>query len=160
MVFPPISWFQGLGAVEELLQFVQDRVKASPTEWFQVSGDINAVNDTIEFIPASGKTAILYEAKIVMSTNPGAASGNTTIKDQVVADLKIDGVVKDKASIGIAAKSSTTGNSGSGFGDKGAGRFNALGLSLVGDAVKKITIENVLDNGSAFATMSGWLFTT
>ena len=38
--------------------------------------------------------------------------------------------------------------------------FNVLGLSLVGDGAKKIEIENTLDNGTAFATMSGWLSDT
>ena len=170
MVFPPTHPFSGLGGVEDLgdLQFVQDRIKAG--EWFQVSGPINAVNDTIEFIPASGKTAVLFEAKIVISDNPTAAgvtSGGITVKDQVIADLIIDTVVKEKASIGVSAKAAAVGGtnlegrgSGSGFGMQGDGKFYALGISLVGNGVKKIEIKNVLDDGSAFATMSGWLFTT
>ena len=157
----------GLGAGEELLQFIQDRLKAS--EWFQVSGAINAVTNTIEFVPANGKTAVLFEAKIVISTNPTAAASfnpveTVTVNDQIVADLKIDGVVKDKASIGVSSQAKTTtgtaNGTGTGFGMKGDGKFTALGITLVGNGTKKITIENVLDDGSAFATMSGWLYTT
>jgi len=36
-------------------------------------------------------------------------------------------------------------------------KFNVLGLSLIGDGAKKIEIENILDSGSAFAEMSGYL---
>ena len=35
-------------------------------------------------------------------------------------------------------------------------KFNVLGLSLAGDGIKTITIENVLDSGSAFAEFSGY----
>ena len=56
-----------------------------------------------------------------------------------------------------AAAGNQTAASGSGFGITGDGKFTVLGLSLVGDGIKDITIENVLDDGVAFATMSGWI---
>lgn len=40
------------------------------------------------------------------------------------------------------------------------GRITMTIESLVGDGAKKIEIENVLDSGSAFATMSGYLIDT
>lgn len=144
------------------LEFIQDKVIAG--DYFQVSGDINALNDTIEFIPVIGKRAFLIEAKITMSTNPipPIFDGNITFSDQVVADLIIDTVVKDKATVGVTSaqnkmfSGSGVGGAGQGFG-KPPGKFNVLGLSLVGDGAKKIEIKNVLDGGSAFATMSGYL---
>lgn len=166
LVNPPIHPFSGLGGVEDLgdLQFVQDRIKAG--EWFQVSGAINALNDTIEFIPVSGKTAVLFEAKIVTITDfPSTGAGTLDSKVVVEAQLKINTIVKDKTRVGtkMHTVSPTTINNeaaSAGVGTFGDGKFNALGISLEGDGVKKIEIENIVDNGSAFATMSGWLFTT
>jgi len=145
------------------IEYIEGKVLSG--DYFQVSGDINNLNDTIEFVPASGKTAFMIEAKITMTTNPNASSssggGTNTTKDEVVAQLKIDTAVKDKAAIGVASSASSqisataAGNgSGSGFGRDTRGKFNVLGLSLVGDGAKKIEIENILDDGFAFATMS------
>ena len=172
MVNPPIHPFSGVeGIGEDLgdLQFVQDRIKAG--EWFEVSGNINALNNTIEFIVPNLKTAILFEAKVVIGTNTGASgvtSGSDAKREQVTADLLINAVVKDKTSIGHATAAAATGGtnlegrgSGSGHGMQGDGRFNALGKSLVGNGTKKIEIKNVDDDASVvYATMSGWLFTT
>ena len=172
MVFQPIHPFSGIeGAVEDLgdLQFVQDRIQAG--EWFEVSGSIDAVGDTIEFVPDSGKTAVLFEAKVVIDVNTAASSATGAAqerREQVVAQIKINGVPKDTTQIGHATKAVGIGGtnqegrgSGSGFGHAGDGHFNALGISLAGDGAKKITIENIIDNAtSVYATMSGWLFTT
>ncbi|MCH7697003.1 MAG: hypothetical protein IIB73_12085 [Proteobacteria bacterium] len=81
------------------LEYIEGKVLAS--NYFQVSGDIDALNDTIEFIPASGKTAFMIEAKISMSTNPfiAVSSGvgvTQNANDQIVADVLIDTVVKAK----------------------------------------------------------------
>ena len=85
----------------------------------------------------------------------------TNLTDQVLTT--IDGAIKDEAEIfrqfTINAGSTNFGGSGAGNADY-AGKFNVLGLSLVGDAAKKIEIENTEDNGSAFATMSGYLVDT
>ena len=150
------------------LEFIQTKVLAG--DYFQVSGDINALTNTIEFIVPNLKTAFLIEAKIIISDHPNAASrgsgGTTNQKDMVSAALKIEGVTKDETTIGestAAAVSSTNqdgGGAGSGYGNMGDGKFNVLGLSLVGDNIKKIEIENILDDGSAFATMSGYLIDT
>jgi len=148
------------------LEYIEGKVIAG--DYFQVSGDIDALNDTIEYVPATGKIAFLIEAKITMKTNPAAVStstSNTTVSiiDQVVADLLINSVKKSKAKIGVAANtshasfSSSGGGDGSGMGGGGFCKFNVLGLSLVGDSAKKIEIKNVLDNGSAFAEISGYL---
>ncbi len=165
MVFQPIHPFSGIeGAVEDLgdLQFVQDRIKAG--EWWEVEGDIDTVGDAIEFIPPSGKTAVIFEAKIVISDHKLVAVTGTT-SDLVRADLLINTVKKDQTNIGVSSKSLSNptggGGAGAGFGHVGDGKFNALGKSLVGDAAKKIEIKNTLDTGgSAHASMSGWLFTT
>lgn len=145
------------------LEFIQEKVIAG--DYFQVSGDINTPASKIESVAIpNGRTAFLIEAKITMSTNPDAASqvdnGVTTTKDQVVAELKIDGVKKSKAKIGIstaAAGFSFDGGNGSGFGVNSESKFNVLGLSLVGDGAKKISVENVLDSGNAFAEFSYYL---
>lgn len=133
------------------LEFIQGKVLAG--DYFQVSGDINAVTDTIEFVPASGKTAFLIEAKIVPT---GHATNN-----KVEAELKINNVVKDTVNY-IIAQADEGGASPDFAWGQGmySGKFNVLGLSLVGDAAKKIEIENTLDNGAAFATMSGYLVNT
>lgn len=149
------------------LEFIQTKVDAG--NYFQVSGDINTINDTIEFVVPSGKTAYMIEAKITMNTNPsilmpeGGESNGTN--DQVVADLKIDGVQKSKAKIGAQAgarnlASGSSSSQGAGLAPHGDSPFNVLGLSLVGNGVKVIEIENVLDNGFAFAEFSGYLIDT
>lgn len=164
----PSILFQVKGDDVGDLEYIEGKVLAS--NYFQVSGDIDAVNDTIEYVVPNGKTAFMIEAKITMKTNSGAASrsssGATTVTDKVVADLLIDSSVKSKAQIGTSASAALV-VSGGGIGGNGSGvsggqfcKFNVLGLSLVGDAAKKIEIENVLDNGSAFAEMSGYLVDT
>jgi len=149
------------------LEFIEGKVLAS--NYFQVSGDINAINDTIEFIVPNLKTAFMIEAKIIISTHtepavfPGTSPSNTVTRDAVRADLKIDAIVKDTTNIGVMAQSSFRGSGTGaigGYGDIGDGKFNVLGLSLVGDGVKKIEIENTLDDGSAVATFSGYLVVT
>lgn len=144
------------------LEYIEGKVLAS--NYFQVSGNINAINDTIEFVPTSGKTAFLIEAKITMNTNTAVtvvSSGSGNFSNYVIADLKIDSAVKSKAKIGnhesFASNTSGGGGAGLGSGPPGSNEFNVLGLSLVGNSIKKIEIENVLDNGSAFAEMSGYL---
>ena len=150
------------------LEYVEGKVLTG--DYFQVSGDINALNDTIEFIVPNGKTAFMIKAKIIINDHPTAAfrsgGGSTTQKDLVTAALKIDGVIKDKSTIGdstaagVSATNQDGGGAGSGYGNLGDGRFDVLGLSLVGDGIKVIEIENTLDDGSAFATFSGYLTTT
>jgi len=146
-------------------EFIQNKVLDG--DYFQISGDINLLNDTIEFIVPDLRTAFLIEAKIIISDHPNAASrtgaGTTNQKDIVTAALKIDSVIRDKTTIGestaagISGTNQDGGGAGSGYGNLGDGRFDVLGLSLVGDAIKKIEIENILDDGLAFATMSGYL---
>lgn len=148
------------------IEYIESKVLAGV--YFQVSGDINVLNDIIEFEPGSGQTAFLIEAKITMSTNPLAVGGGpatSSINEQITAELKIDGTTKSKAHIGGSAfgkgnPTNNSGASGSGMGFSSDGKFNVLGLSLVGDGAKKITIQNVLANGSGFAEMSGYTITT
>jgi len=45
------------------LEYIQGFVESS--NYFQESGNINTLNDTIEFIVPSGKRAFMIEAKIV-----------------------------------------------------------------------------------------------
>lgn len=151
------------------LEFIESKVIAG--DYFQVSGDINILNDTIEFVVPNGKTAFLIEAKIIIKGHVTPASafnvgdGVSTVKNEIEAALKIDGVVKDETNLGFdsfsrsKASSSTYSNSNA-YGILSDGRFGVLGLSLVGDNTKKVEIENILDNGSAFATMSGYLIDT
>ena len=135
------------------LEYVEGKVVAG--DYFQVSGDINTLNDTIEFVVPIGKTAFLVEAKITMNANVTAAAGI----NQIVADLKIDGNTVSKAKIGTAANTFTGVREigGAGIGVAGDSYFNTLGKSLIGDGIKKIEIENVLDSGGGFAEMSGYL---
>ena len=160
MVGLPLILFQ-VDAEMGDLEFIQGKVLAS--DYFQVTGAINAITDTIEYVPATGKTAFLIEAKIVITTHGGSTiTANEYSPFQVKADLKIDSTTVDTTNIGGATMggplTSASGSpSGAGFGAIGDGRFNVLGLSLVGNSSKKIEIENTLDNGSATATMSGYL---
>jgi len=161
MVLPWIFYLEDVDEDVGDFEFIQTKVLAG--DYFQVSGNINAINDTIEFVPATGKTAFMIEAKIVITGHPNAArQTNENFPDEVKADFIIDGTTKDTTNIGVRTQAAdTTGSGGapaaSGYGTIGDGRFNVLGLSLVGNAVKKIEIKNTLDNGSAFATMSGYL---
>jgi len=145
------------------LEFIESKVLAG--DYFQVSGDISTLNDTIEYVVPNGKTAFLLEAKIVNidATTPIIISGTTI--DSVRAALKIDTVTKDTTRIGFSSSAITTGTTNSSpaqsaYGNLGDGKFNVKGLSLVGNNAKKIEIENILDDGSVFATMSGYLIGT
>jgi hypothetical protein len=147
------------------LEFIQTKVLAG--DYFQVTGAIDAINDTIEYVPATGKTAFLIEAKIVITTHTlpitvGSIPASNSTTSAVKAALKIDTTTVDTTNVGMAsiANSFTAGNgnySNSSYGTMGDGRFNVLGLSLVGNSSKKIEIENTLDGGSAIATLSGYL---
>lgn len=149
-------------------EFIQNKIQSS--EWFDVSGDIDDLNDTIEYVPIDGQTAFLFEAKITMKTNPTITAvlvGGSVVRttDQVIADLLIDSVVKDKATVGFSAiqehiADNNAGGPGSALNKGASAPFSALGKSLIGDGAKKIEIKNVLDAGSAFAEMSGWLSDT
>lgn len=145
-------------------EYIEGKVLAG--DYFQVSGDINTLNDTIEFVVPNGKTAFMIKAKIMNPTHPSPAAtpsiSTTQQKSLVTADFKIDSITKDKAVIGEATQAGNKNNqhgggTGNGYGNLGDGKFDVLGLSLVGDGAKKIEIENTLDNGSAFASMSGYL---
>lgn len=122
-----------------------------------VSGAINAVNDTIERIVPNGKTAYILEAKIVPTghINLGSLTDPLEIKNQVEAQLKVDTAVKDKTNVGIQSyvRSDANATHSLGAGNLNTGIFNTLGLELDGDGAKKIEIENITDNGSAFASM-------
>lgn len=150
------------------LEFIQEKVLAN--NYFQVSGLINALTNTIEFIVPDSKTAFLIEAKIIIPThsNPPimpTGATNTIVSDRVQAELLINAITKDTTNIGVVMNATTnnigdfsSGSSGSGF--IGDGKFNTKGLSLIGDGAKKIEIKNTLDAGSAFATLSGYLIDT
>ncbi len=151
------------------LQFIQDRVNAG--EWLEAHGAINAVANEISIIPASGKTFYAFKGKIIISTHviaPLMLSGSflQNTSDRVKAAYKVNGVIKDTTNIGIfqswsgSTANQTDSSGGYGNGDLGDGKFDVLGLFLVGDGVKDVTIENILDAGSADATMSGWIKTT
>ena len=162
MVGPWVFYLEEVeGADMGDLEYIQDKVLAG--DYFQVSGDIDAFGDTIEQIIPNGKTAFLIEAKIIIT---GHTSGTNT-KDMVEAELKIDGDIVDTTNIGTATTSTLLiggsdmiAGSGSGAGTIGDGKFNVLGISLVGDGVKLIEIANSLDDGTAFATMSGYYVDT
>ena len=159
----PWILFAPIGGVDDMgdLEYIEGKVLAS--NYFQVSGDINAITDTIEFIVPAGKTAFLIEAKITptLHTVPAISTVSAvtvTIVDAVKAVLKIDTVVKDTANVGFASSSRLESSGGMNNTQQIIpAKFNVLGLSLVGNGVKKIEIENTLDDGSAFATMSGYL---
>ena len=142
------------------------RQKELDGDWITVTGAIDAITNEIAYTPASGKTFFLFSAKIINTghSNPpsmASTTGNAITNNRVQAVLKVDTVVKDTANVGFVynATSSTTSNgrgAGTGSGEYKCD-FDVIGLSLVGNAVKKVTVENTLDNGSAIATMIGWI---
>lgn len=138
-------------------EFIQEKALAGDT--FHVSGDISALNNTIEFIVPSGKTAFITEAKITLPINPDVnpiTNPVTLSNNQTVAELLIDTVSQDKAKIGVSSRGGL--NAGNGISFNSTDRFIVWTLFLVGDGIKKIEIKNVLDTGgNAFATMSGYL---
>ena len=88
---------------------------------------------------------------------------NTGLNNRITAALKIDSVTKDEAEVfrSQARNTGSTNQGGSGYGmAENNGNFNVKGLSLVGDGAKLIEIENIQDEGAAFATMSGYLIDT
>jgi len=130
-------------------------------------GAIDTLASKISIIPAAGKILYLSEGKIIINThtNPPTIplSGNTINNDRIIAALKINGITVDTTNIGIVHNASTgvtATNKGSGSGGSGIvgdGRFNIYGRTLAGDGIKSVDIENVLDNGNADATLSGWI---
>lgn len=168
MVFPIIFYQEIIEDEEDVgdLEYIEGKVVAG--DYFQVSGNINGLNDTIEFIVPSGKTAFMISAKIVPTghSNPPTmpTSGNIINNNRVQAQFKIDTAIKDTANVGTVSnatlRTTEDAGGGAGIGNQLESRFDVLGLSLVGDGAKKIEIENTLDNGNAFATMSGYLIDT
>jgi len=162
MVGPWVFYLEEIGGDDVGdLEYIQGFVTSG--NYFQISGDIDAIGNTISFIVPSGKTAFLIEAKIIIT---GHTSGTTT-KDMVEAELIIAGTTVDTTNIGTATNSAIVtsatdmmGGTGSGIGNIGDGRFNVLGISLVGNNSDTIEIENTLDDGTAFATFSGYLIDT
>lgn len=147
------------------LEFIQDKVVAG--DYFQVTGAINTPSSVIQFIVPDLKTAFLIEAKITITghDDPAEADPNgvyITQKNAVQAELRLDTVAKDTANVGeVTAVESNSSRWGYGEGYiLQSDSFNVLGLSLVGDGIKKIEIVNTLDNGNAVATMSGYVITT
>ena len=142
------------------LEYIEGKVLAG--NYFQISGDINTLNDTIEFIVPSGNTAFLIEANLTLTGLVSTSQGiNAIARQEVMADLKIDGTTKTKSHKGNAFVANPGGVGGGGGGNGSMeSEFKVLGLSLVGDSAKKIEIENTLDSGSAFASFSGYLTTT
>ena len=169
MVLPWIFYIEELDD-EDMgdLEYIESKVLVG--DYFQVSGDIDALSDTISYTPATGKTAFLIEAKIIITDHPAPSAASSTVGftqlDIVSAALKINSITVDETTIGEATRSIVSdtnqhgGGSGSGYGNMGDGKFNVKGLSLVGDGITSIEIENILDDGSAFATMSGYLVDT
>lgn len=152
------------------LEFIRSKVLSG--DWITVQGAINASGNEIAYTPATGKTFFLFEAKIVITTQTGlpsisggSTSQNVQTDDMVSAALKVDTVTKDKVNVGMRAGASS-GSASSGYGGAGSayaytdGHFNCLGLSLVGNSSKKVTIENIGDLGSADAYLSGWIENT
>ena len=143
------------------LEFIRDKVKSG--DWITVQGAIDAVNDTIEYQPATGKTFYLYSAKIVLNVIPTmSVTYNANNVKMIKAALKIDTVVEDTTIIGVrsagGAISATSGAlAAAGFGTPGDGRFDVSGLSLEGNSSKVVEIENVEDGGSADALLMGWI---
>ena len=139
-------------------------IKAFEGKAVTVTGAIDAVNDTIEYVPANGKTFYFHSAKIIMTGHPDLATftgtqSNSVMDNRIEADLKIDSAVVDTANAGIGGTKSSN-NDGSGIGGFGAlqeSHFDVKGRTLEGDGAKKIEIENVLDSGSANATLIGWI---
>lgn len=153
------------------LEFIQTKVLSS--DYFQVSGSINAVTNTIEYVVPNNKTAFMITAKIVATghTVPAVPSNTenttTTVTNMTEAQFLVDTVVKDTTNIGFNSSvhagegsASAKWGGGTGYGNIGDGKFNVKGLSLIGDGSKKIEIKNSLDGGSSFATMSGYTIDT
>lgn len=139
--------------------------KAFDGKLITVTGAIDALNDTIEFVVPNGKRFYFHSAKIVISDHVVSPAADASAEDRVKAALKIDGVTKDTTNIGVAMRIATrehtnaafTGG-GTGTGTIGDGKFDVKGLSLIGDGAKKIEIENILDGGgSAVATFIGFI---
>lgn len=153
-MLPWLAFIPVGGADLSTEEFVRDKILAG--DWWEISGSIPAVTNEIVFIPASGKTAFPWSGKIVVNDN--------TNTSHVIADLKVNGVTKSKTHVGVEERfqqgGTTNGFGGRGYGNYGDGKFAALGKSLVGDGIKDITIENVVDNGSVFAEMQGWIQNT
>ena len=124
------------------LEFIQKRVLDG--DYFQESDEINNINDTIEFVVPDGKTAFLIEAKIVLDSATGIVS--------TIGGIFINSVRRDVADV------STITNIGI-----SEGTFKVLGLSLVGNGIRKIEVKNIGTAGSSMgtvATMSGYLINT
>jgi hypothetical protein len=157
-MFPWIPYLQSTRKRLSDTEFLA--IKEFDSKLITVTGAIDAVNDTIEYVPATGKTFYLHEAHIV----PTAHSTSNAIE----ADFKVDGTVIDTVNYIIAQATHTenkgtanAGGAGWGYGlGFNAGKFVVKGVSLEGNSTKKIEIENVLDGGSGIATLVGWIETT
>ena len=147
-----------LGDIEFIRQKVLDG------DWITVTGDINAVNDNITYTPASGKTFFFYDAKITITGHPDPAEGiglggHIVAKNAIQAELRIDTVTKDTANVGALTSAEVNSSRwayGNGY-NLISQSFNVIGLFMDGNASKVVEIRNILDDGSAIATFSGWI---
>lgn len=161
---PRLPALGAAGVGQSDLQFIQKQIDDG--NWLESTGAINAITNKITIIPATGKTAYMHEAKIQITGHTQAAlrlsTGTDLALNAVEAVLKVDTVEKDRTSQGMISKSVVQAGLGSGgqsvqYGNIGDGKFNVKGLSLVGNGTKELAIENLVDNGSAVATMSAWI---
>ena len=125
-----------------------------------VTADIDTMGSKLSHTVPAGMRFYFHTAKIVVTGHPAAArQTNENFPDAVEADLKIAGNVVDTTNIGVRTQAaSTTGTGGapaaSGYGNLGDGKFDVKGR--IAEAGQVIEIENIVDNGTATATLIGF----
>lgn len=137
--------------------------KAFDGKVITVTGAINALANEITYVVPNGKTFYFHSAKIVITGHPsiGTTANATHLRNQVQAQLKIDGTVVDTVDAGAGTwfNSDAAGEMAAGI-SMSTVPFDVKGRFLEGDGTKDVAIENSLDDGSAIATIIGWIETT
>ncbi len=142
------------------IEFIREKVLSG--DWICVTGDINAATNVVSYEPATGKTFFVYSAKVVITGHIDPTNNGYSL-NAVEADLKIDGAVKDTTNIGMIYDGTSANIGGnntgmpSGAGNMANGKLAGVGNSLVGNSSKIVSIENIVDNGTASATLTGWI---
>jgi len=108
----------------------------------------NAVGEILNFIPPTGKTFFLYKAGITSNTTP-----STNTNKQCRVEVRNDGNVVD-----YLAGSSFIDNLGAGGGANIAKtETTIMGDKLIGDGIKKYSMQAQVNGLACHATLTGWL---
>ncbi len=127
------------------------RNKANSGDLVIVTGNLNAVGgELVSFTPPTGKTFYLYKASITSNTVNSASA-----QKFVRVEVRNDGVVMDYLAGSSSAWFSGSSNAGAGSNIPKV-ETTILADKLVGDSIKKYSLEVITSSLDCYGTLIGW----